>query len=98
MTVPTLIVILIGADDDWTPADACLRLANAEDDFGMSRSKGEGAPIELKVFPGAYHGLDIPRDKPVSYFGHHMAFDQAATDQASDMLRAFLAAHVGERR
>ena len=58
----------------------------------------ERSTIELKVFPGAYHGFDIPRDKPIGYFGHHLAFDQAASDQASDMLRAFLAAHVGERR
>jgi hypothetical protein len=55
-------------------ADACRKLANAEDDVGISRSKGESAPLEPKVFPGAYHGFDIPRAKPISYLGHHLAF------------------------
>jgi dienelactone hydrolase len=63
--------VSFGENDDWTPADACRKLANAEDDVGISRSKGEGAPLELKVFAGAYHGFDIPRAKPISYLCHH---------------------------
>jgi len=45
---PTL--ILIGALDDWTPADACQRLADA--------SRAAGYPVDIKVYPGAYHSFD----------------------------------------
>jgi dienelactone hydrolase len=96
-TVPSL--ILIGEKDDWTPADACRKLANGEDDLGVSRSKGEGAALQLKVFPGAYHAFDVPSlEKPVSYFGHHLEYNKTAADEASEMLREFLASDVGERR
>jgi dienelactone hydrolase len=96
MTVPTL--ILIGEKDDWTPADACRKLANGEDDLSVSRPKGEGAPLKLKVLPDAYHGFDAPGEKPVSYLGHHLEYNKAATDQSSEMLREFLASNIGERR
>jgi len=38
MTVPTL--ILIGESDDWTPAEACRKLVDGQDDLGMTRQKG----------------------------------------------------------
>ena len=58
MTVPTL--ILVGELDDWTPASECRSLAEGRDDYGISREKGLGVPIELVVYSGAYHGFDIP--------------------------------------
>jgi dienelactone hydrolase len=42
MTIPTL--ILIGERDDWATADACRKMVAGEDDLGISRQKGEGAP------------------------------------------------------
>ena len=96
MTVPSL--ILIGERDDWTPADACRKLVNGEDDFGVSRSKGEGAAIELKVFPDAYHAFDVSSiERPITYFSHHLAYNKTAADQASEILQQFLASNVGER-
>ena len=59
MTVPTL--ILIGELDDWTPAKECRNLAEGRDDWGISREKGKGIPIELIVYPGAYHDFDVPQ-------------------------------------
>ena len=59
MTVPTL--ILIGELDDWTPASECRNLAEGRDDYGISRQKGQGVPIELIVYPGAHHDFDIPQ-------------------------------------
>src|SRR3979411_2060991 len=53
MTVPTL--ILIGELDDWTPAGECRNMVDGRDDWGISRRKGDGAPITLVVYPGAYH-------------------------------------------
>jgi dienelactone hydrolase len=71
MTVPTL--ILVGELDDWTPALECRNMAEGRDDYGVSRSKAEGVPIRLIVYPGAYHSFDVPAFRTgVQYFGHHL--------------------------
>ncbi len=41
----------LGAEDDWTPAAPCVKLA--------SRS-GSGAKIEIDVYPSAHHGFEQP--------------------------------------
>jgi len=88
MTVPTL--ILVGESDDWTPADACRKLADGND-LGMSRQKGDGPAVRLIVYPNTYHGFDLPYFKvPIKYFGHHHEYNKTATDQASEALREFL--------
>jgi dienelactone hydrolase len=51
--IPT--AIHIGELDDWTPASACVALADA------SRARGE--PITVAVYPGSYHGFDAPRGR-----------------------------------
>jgi dienelactone hydrolase len=97
MTVPTL--ILIGESDDWTAADACRKLADGQDDLGVSRQKGDGPPVRLIVYPDAYHAFDIASlQTPVSYFGHHLEFNKSATDQSIDALRAFLQSMLEVRR
>ncbi len=89
MTVPTL--ILTGESDDWTPADACRKLVDGENEMGVSRQKGEGIPIRLIVYPNAYHGFDLSNLRaPINYFGHHQEYNKEATDQASEALREFL--------
>jgi dienelactone hydrolase len=47
------LLILVGEDDDWTPAAPCHALA--------ARFPGQ---IELVTYPGAYHDFDAP-DRPV---------------------------------
>ena len=97
MTVPTL--IMTGESDDWTPAEACRKLVNGQDDFGISRQKDEGVPIQLIVYPGAYHAFDLPMlQTPIKYFGHHLEFNKSVTDQSVDALREFLQAKVGGRQ
>ena len=49
-TVP--LHILIGESDDWTPANECIELAR--------KAEQAGAPIELTVYPGAFHDFDDP--------------------------------------
>ena len=94
MTVPTL--ILIGELDDWTPAVECRNMAEGRDDYGISRHKGDGVPIQLIVYPGAYHSFDSPALRGgVEYFGHHLEFNQPAADQSVDDLRKFLYATIG---
>jgi dienelactone hydrolase len=46
------LAILIGADDDWTPAAPCEALG--------VRGRDAKWPLELTVYPGAHHGFDAP--------------------------------------
>lgn len=93
MTVPAL--ILIGELDDWTPAQECRNLAEGRDDWGVSREKGKGVPIQIIVYPGAYHGFDVPRATPLKLLGHHLEFNQAARDRSIDAIKDFLHATTG---
>ena len=96
MTVPTL--ILTGELDDWTPANECRNLAEGRDDYGISRQKDLGVPIEIVVYPGAYHGFDVPGlATPVKYLGHHLEYNQAARDRSIDATKDFLYATIGGR-
>jgi dienelactone hydrolase len=51
------LLILIGEKDDWTPAEPCRRLTEA--------AQQAGAPMTIKVYPGAYHSFDSVN--PVRY-------------------------------
>lgn len=94
MTVPAL--ILIGELDDWTLATECRNLVEGRDDYGISRQKGLGVPIEFIVYPGAYHAFDVPSlAMPVQFLGHRLEFNQAARDQSIDAVRKFLYATIG---
>jgi dienelactone hydrolase len=94
MTVPTL--ILIGERDDLAGANACRKMAAGEDDMGISRQKGEGAPVRLIAYPEAYSGFDIPVLKtPTRYLGPRLEFNQSAADQSSEALREFLNSTIG---
>jgi len=44
------LLILIGALDDWTPAEPCRKLAAA--------AQEKGYPVEIEVYPGAHHAFD----------------------------------------
>jgi dienelactone hydrolase len=96
VTVPTL--ILIGERDDLTPAAACRDMVDGRDEMGMSRQRHEGAPVKLIVYPGAYHGFDAPDlATPTRLLGHHLEFNQSATDQSIVALHEFLDATIGRR-
>ena len=97
MTVPTL--VLIGELDDWARAGECRNMVEGRDDYGISRHSGDGVPIKLIVYPGAYHAFDAPGLKtPVQFLGHHLEFNQAATDQSIAAVREFLDATIGDKR
>jgi len=74
VSVPTL--VLIGALDDWTPAQDCQDM--------MAKRSGEGAPLRLIVYPGAYHSFNAAslRDKPRTVLGHHLEYNEAADHAA----------------
>lgn len=48
------LLVLMGADDDWTPATLCRELQADE-------ALKNGAPVEMIFYPGAYHGFDRPQ-------------------------------------
>ena len=48
----TPLLILSGADDDWTPAMPCRQLAE--------RTSSGGQPDAYVEYPGAHHGFDVP--------------------------------------
>ena len=96
VTVPTL--ILIGERDDLNPAEACRDMVDGRDDWGISRQRGESAPIKLVVYPGAYHAFDAQSlATPGELSGHHHEFNQSATDQSIEALHDFLDATVGQK-
>ena len=72
LSAPT--VILIGELDDWTPANACRR--------DVAYRSGEGAPVRLVVYPGAYHAFNFHFDRPIDFLGHHLEPNEAATQAA----------------
>jgi len=96
MPVPTL--ILTGENDDWTLAQECRNMVDGRDDYGISRTKGDGVPMQIIVYPGAHHAFDVPNlATPVQLLGHHLEYNPAAADQAMLALRDFLGETIGEK-
>jgi len=88
VSVPT--AILIGELDDWTPAAACQKM--------MARRSREGAPLRLVIYPGAYHAFNAVtlRDRPMTYKGHHLEYNEAADRAAwAEMVAALRRAFGG---
>ncbi len=87
LAVPTL--ILIGDKDDWTPAKNC--------EQWLSLRPDKGAPVTLRVYPGAYHAFDLPALKyGLSSFGHWLQYDADAAGRAASEMQEFLAAYLGK--
>jgi dienelactone hydrolase len=76
------LLILIGEDDDWTPARACRRLA--------AYPRQNGSQVQLKVYPNAYHVFDVDKP-PRQYVGHQLAYDAEATANARHDIQEFFA-------
>ena len=95
MTVPTL--ILIGELDDWTPARSAATLPKAATTGEYRAQKGEGIPIEIIVYPGAYHDFDVPQSpaRPRSCWAITSNSTRRRRDQSIDALRKFLYATIG---
>jgi dienelactone hydrolase len=90
MAVATL--VFVGALDE-SSLEACRRMAEGVDDFGISRQHGEGIPIEFIALPDAYTGFDASEfQEPVEIHGVHLEFSKSATERSKEGLRRFLRA------
>ena len=90
------LLILIGEQDDWTPAEPCQRLADA--------ARQQGYPVEIKVYPDAHHSFD--NSSPVRYVkernnanapdgrGATTGGNPAAWEDAEKQVTAFFATHL----
>jgi dienelactone hydrolase len=91
-TIPLL--VLVGANDVWTPAVPCKQL--------VENAIARGSPAEIQVYPGAYHDFDWP-DMPVHESPQFrtaagvdpiQGTDPAARQDAFERVPAFLDRHL----
>jgi dienelactone hydrolase len=78
-SVPVL--VMVGEKDDWTPAAKCQAVTGKTD-------------FEVVVYPGDTHAFTLNFGKPVDYLGHHMVYDEKATQDAQQRGDAFMTAHM----
>lgn len=94
------LLILAGERDDWTPAAACVRLAEA--------ARRAGKPVEIKVYPGAHHSFDSanPERHVATRINSNAPGGRGATTGGNaqawadsiDQVAAFFARHLGPAR
>jgi dienelactone hydrolase len=78
------LLILIGAKDDWTPAERCVAKMPKEQSL---------YEVLLQVYPNAYHAYDAPgkpREVSGSRGSHHLEHDPIAEQDSIDRVRGFL--------
>ena len=69
---------MIGEKDNWTPAAKCQAVTGKTN-------------FEVVVYPGAYHVFNQPSEKPRDFLGHHLVYDEKATEDAQQRADNFLA-------
>jgi dienelactone hydrolase len=85
------LLVLLGAEDVWTPAAPCKIL--------LDGVVGRGAPVEVQVYPGSYHGFDransprreLPEYRTAAGIVPIIGTDPAARQDALFRVPAFLA-------
>jgi len=91
-TVPLL--VLIGVADVWTPAAPCKTFVDG--------AAARGAPVQIVLYPGAYHGFDAPNVTQRALPDYRtragvvpiVGTDPAARDDALQRVPAFLASYL----
>jgi dienelactone hydrolase len=79
------LLILIGALDDWCPAELC--------SSNMPKQGKAKYEVILKVYQGAYHNFDWP-DMDVIFMGHVLQYNRQAESDAIIQVREFLGKHL----
>jgi dienelactone hydrolase len=96
------LLLLVGADDDWTLASECVELAE--------RQRAKGADVTLVVYPGAVHYFDVQRqprtwiadvenrNRPNKCCGATVGYDPVADADAHRRVAEFFGRHLGGAR
>ena len=96
MIVPAL--ILIGENDDWTPAQACRDMVAGRSGPGIARKADDRMDVRLVVYPDTYHSFDVLNLQPGKrLFGHWLEYNKSATEQATTEVRQFLDKLIGRQ-
>jgi len=80
------LLVLLGANDDWTGATPCDRV--------VKRMAGSGEPVSDYIYPGATHAFDNPADRGVMHIRNHyytLDYNADAAMDAHARVAAFLA-------
>jgi len=84
------LLLLLAELDNWSPTPACVAKAQ--------ETQKSGRIVEWMVYPGAHHGFDNQ-----AYYsavndnrGRTMQYNQSATDDSWNRLKAFLTKHLGK--
>jgi dienelactone hydrolase len=88
------LLVLMGAEDVWTPAAPCKAF--------LDGAVGRGASIETLIYPGAYHGFDAPNQARLELPNYRtragvvpiIGTDPAARQDALARVPAFLARYL----
>ena len=85
----TPLLILIGADDTWTPTSLCRDLAEHWDD-----------EVEIEIYPDAYHAFDLPMSRRAAFTGADgelrvSGANPEARKKSQEHMLAFFATHLG---
>ena len=87
------LLMLLGAEDNWTPAEPCITLAEG--------ARRDGLDVTAVVYPNAHHGFDASAlTRPVVIAdarrgaGATVAYNPAAHADAERQVEQFLAAHM----
>jgi dienelactone hydrolase len=88
ITLPyaTDVLVLIGKDDTWTPADRCLK--------SVAARAGQAHPMTIKVYPGALHSFDLGTLPTLTSSGHMIGGNPEAAADSFAMTKAFLDARL----
>jgi dienelactone hydrolase len=81
------LLVLLGANDDWTGAAPC--------DRGVKGLAGAGQPASDYIYPGATHSFDNPSDRGVTHVHSHyytLNYNADAATDARTRVAAFLTA------
>ena len=82
----TDVLILVGKDDTWTPAELCLKTVAAR--------ANQARPPAIKVYPGALHSFDLGGSPMVTPSGHMVGGNPEVAADSYVMTKDFFDARL----
>lgn len=79
------LLIIGGADDDWTPTERCISM--------LSGSRAGDEKTRINVYPDATHAFDV-KGLDTSYQGHRLVYNPTAAMDSFRRVEEFLDTHL----